>query len=78
MADEFYQVLPVEIRYLDTALAIGSGTELRRWTLRVFCPSQGLAIEDLREKLRALLYITEDLPPGELDTLHKKVSRPLL
>lgn len=68
------QSLPVEIQYLDTALTIRSGTEIRRWTIKEFCPQNGLTVEQLRERVRALYRILEDLLHEEMAVLHDKVG----
>lgn len=67
------QTLPVELRYLDTALTIRSGTELRRWTLKDFCVRNNVSIEELRERVRALYHLMEDLMHEEFEVLHNKV-----
>jgi len=68
------QALPVELQYLDVALGVASGTELRRWSIKEFCPSKGLRMEELREKIRLFIRSVESLFIEDVGVLHKKVS----
>jgi hypothetical protein len=68
------QTLPLECQYLDKALTIDMGTELRRWTIKEFCPANGISVESLRARIRALYRLIEDLDHQEQDIIHQRVS----
>jgi len=53
-APELFNDLPTEIRFIEKALTIQGGTELRRFMLKDFCPQEGITPEGLREGLRRL------------------------
>jgi len=40
---------------------------------RTFCPQAGISIEELRERIRGLAYLLQDLPHGEMAELDNKV-----
>lgn len=40
---------------------------------RTFCPAAGISIEELRERIRGLAYLVQDLPHGEMAELNNKV-----
>jgi hypothetical protein len=52
---KFFDDLPVELRFLETALSIQGGTALRKFMLDDFCPKEGITPEALREGMRRLL-----------------------
>lgn len=42
--------------------------------LRTFCPAAGISIEELRERIRGLAYLVQELPHGEMGELNAKVG----
>ena len=40
---------------------------------RTFCVEAGISIEELRERVRGLTYLLQDLPHGEMAELNNKV-----
>lgn len=40
---------------------------------RTFCPAAGISVEELRERIRGLTYLLQDLPHGEMAELNAKV-----
>ena len=51
---DLYDDLPCEVRFVDEALKIKSGTELRRFIVEEFCPREQITPERLREGVRRL------------------------
>ena len=51
---DLYDDLPCEVRFVDEALKIKSGTELRRFVVEEFCPREQVTPERLREGVRRL------------------------
>jgi len=52
--EDLYDDLPCEVRFVDEALKIKSGTELRRFIVEEFCPREQVTPERLREGVRRL------------------------
>ena len=52
--EDLYDDLPCEVRFVDKALKIKSGTELRRFVVEEFCPREQVTPERLREGVRRL------------------------
>lgn len=53
-APELFNDLPPELRFIEKALTIQGGTELRRYMIQDFCPQEGITPEGLREGMRRL------------------------
>lgn len=53
-APELFSDLPPELRFIEKALTIQGGTELRRYMIQDFCPQEGITPEGLREGMRRL------------------------
>ena len=51
---DLFDDLPCEVRFVDEALKIKSGTELRRFIVDEFCPREQITPERLREGVRRL------------------------
>ena len=49
---ELFDDLPVELRFIEKALTIKGGTELRRLIIQEFCPKEEITPEGLREGMR--------------------------
>ncbi|EEC51325.1 predicted protein [Phaeodactylum tricornutum CCAP 1055/1] len=58
---ELFDDLPVEIRFLESALTIKGGTALRKFIVEEFCPAEGISPEGLREGLRRLATQLENM-----------------
>lgn len=66
---ELYDDLPYEVRFVEDALRIKSGSELRRYIIEDFCPREKTTPEELREGVRRLHQQLENLqidPYGDL------------
>lgn len=66
---ELYDDLPCEVRFVEDALRIKSGTALRRFIVEEFCPREQVTPERLREGVRRLYQQMHNLqvdPYGDL------------
>ena len=66
---ELFDDLPCEVRFIEDALRIKSGTELRRFIVEEFCPHEQVTPELLREGVRRLYQQMHNLqvdPYGDL------------
>mmetsp|Transcript_8125 Transcript_8125/g.17584 ORF Transcript_8125/g.17584 Transcript_8125/m.17584 type:complete len:606 (-) Transcript_8125:143-1960(-) len=67
--NDLYDDLPCEVRFIEDALRIKSGTELRRFIVEEFCPREQVTPERLREGVRRLYQQMHNLqvdPYGDL------------
>lgn len=69
LTPELYDDLPVEIRFVEEALRIQTGTEMRKFAVDEFCPREGITAEGLREGVRRLAIQLDSMqidPYGDL------------
>jgi len=69
LTPELYDDLPPEVRFVEEALRIQTGTEMRRFAVEVFCPREGVTPEGLREGVRRLAIQLDSMqidPYGDL------------
>jgi len=69
LTPELYDDLPPEVRFVEEALRINTGTEMRRFAAEVFCPAEGITTEGLREGIRRLAIQLDSMqidPYGDL------------
>ncbi|CAM9192372.1 unnamed protein product, partial [Phaeothamnion confervicola] len=67
--EELVGRLVPEIRFLEGSLALNTTSDVRRYALKEFCPETGMAVEDLRGRLRSLLAGAEKLTRGSYSQL---------
>lgn len=58
---EFFNDLPPELRFMEKALTVKSGTLLRKFMLDEFCPAEEITAEALREGMRRLYQQLENM-----------------
>jgi len=62
--EAMFNDLPPEVRFIDRAITITGGTELRRFAVEEFCPTNNLDAASLREGIRRLLKQMENMQPN--------------
>eukprot|EP00566_Odontella_aurita_P008542 CAMPEP_0113570576 /NCGR_PEP_ID=MMETSP0015_2-20120614/25056_1 /TAXON_ID=2838 /ORGANISM="Odontella" /LENGTH=647 /DNA_ID=CAMNT_0000473393 /DNA_START=8 /DNA_END=1951 /DNA_ORIENTATION=- /assembly_acc=CAM_ASM_000160 len=69
LTPELYDDLPLEIKFVEEALRIQTGTEMRKFVVEDFCPREGCTPESLREGVRRLAVQLDSMqidPYGDL------------
>ena len=72
--EELMASLPPEMRFLDKAMIISGGTELRKFAIDEFCAKEGIQIEMLREGIRRLVCQLENMQPDPYGKLTRIIS----
>ena len=75
---EFFDDLPVEVRFLEAALSVKGGTALRKFILEDFCPKEGITPAGLREGVRRLMQQLDNMyldPYGDIRNTVDKLAK---
>lgn len=67
--------LPVEIRFLESALSIQGGTALRKFIVEDFCPAEGISPQGLREGMRRLVQQLDNMYMDPYSDIRNVVDR---
>lgn len=67
--------LPVEVRFIESALRIKGGTALRKFVVEDFCPAEGITPAGLREGLRRLEAQLENMQIDPYGDVKNTVGR---
>jgi hypothetical protein len=73
-SSKLFADLPPEIRFVDAAMSIPTGTEVRRYASEVFCREEGVEPAALREGVRRLVVQLENMQPDPYGKLTRIVS----
>jgi hypothetical protein len=76
--ESMFQDLPVELRFLESALSIQGGEALRKFVADDFCPKEEITPEALREGMRRLLVQLDSMyldPYADIRNVVDKLQR---
>mmetsp|Transcript_5943 Transcript_5943/g.12434 ORF Transcript_5943/g.12434 Transcript_5943/m.12434 type:complete len:783 (-) Transcript_5943:71-2419(-) len=71
---DLFDDLPTELRFLERASVIPSGTMLRKFTQQEFCPEEGVTLEALAEGIQRLEVSLEGMLAENYNPLLKVIS----